>query len=110
MREHTDIQIIKHDGKPAFAVVPYEQWLELTGQHEQEVYYPHEVVGLQLKQGLSLLAAWRVYKKLTQKEMAEKLGVSQPTVAQMEKSPKPQNKTLEKWAEALGVDVEQLKE
>jgi len=40
------------------------------------VYFPHEVVGLQIEQGFSLLAAWRCYRGLSQVELAGKLGVS----------------------------------
>lgn len=105
----TDVQIITHSGKPAFAVVPYDQWLKLTGQNE-EVYFPHEVVGFQL-QGLSLIAAWRKYKKLSQEQLADKLGISQSAMAQIEsRDSKPQNKTLQRVAAALNVTVEQLQE
>ncbi|MCW7555254.1 helix-turn-helix domain-containing protein [Endozoicomonas gorgoniicola] len=105
----TDVQIITHSGKPAFAVVPYDQWLQLTGQNN-EVYFPHEVVGFQLK-GHSLIAAWRKHKKLSQEQLADRLGISQSAMAQIEKSDsKPQTKTLERVANALGISTLQLKE
>ena len=31
-----EVQIIKQGGKPAFAVVPYDQWLELISQKDKE--------------------------------------------------------------------------
>ncbi len=109
MSVHTDIQIIRQGGKPAFAVVPYDKWLELTGSEDENIYTPHEVVGYQLKQGLSLIAAWRKYFKITQKELAAKTGITQPAIAQIEKpDSKPQAKTLAKIALAMGLDVEQL--
>lgn len=86
MSVHTEIQIIKQNGKPAFAVVPYDKWLELTGGDDESVYIPHEVVGYQLKQNLSLIAAWRKHLKITQKELAERTGISQPAIAQIEKT------------------------
>jgi DNA-binding XRE family transcriptional regulator len=108
MNAHTEIQIIKQNGKPAFAVVPYDKWLELTGE-EEGVYIPHEVVGYQLKQGLSLIAAWRRHLKITQEELANKTGMSQPAIAQIEKgASKTKRKTLEKIALAMGLDVEQI--
>ena len=109
MNAHTEIQIIKKGGKPVFAVVPYEKWLEITGGKKEEVYIPHEVVGFQLKQDLSLIAAWRKYLKITQKELAARVGMSQPAIAQIERTAsKTQNKTLGKIADALGLDIEQI--
>ena len=61
-------------------------------------------------EGMSLIKAWRKYKKLTQAEMAERVGVSQPAYSQMEKAERPQQGTLEKAAAALGVSVEQLRD
>ena len=112
MNVHTDIQIIRQGGKPAFAVVPYDKWLEITGSDEDEnIYIPHEVVGYQLKEGLSLIAAWRKHLKITQKELAAKTGMTQPAIAQTEKpGSKTQVKTLEKIAMAMGLDIEQLTE
>lgn len=112
MKIHTDVQIINQAGKPAFAVIPYDHYLELTNRHrEEQVYIPNEVVGLQIEQGLSLLAAWRTYKGLSQLELAERLSVSQSAVAQMEKpGTKPRDKTLQKVAAALGVTVAHLTE
>ncbi len=109
MNVHTDVQIIRQGGKPAFAVVPYDKWLELTGSEDENIYIPHEVVGYQLKEDLSLIAAWRKHLKITQKELAAKTGMTQPAIAQIEKTDsKPQEKTLEKIALAMGLDVEQL--
>ena len=109
MSVHTDIQIIRQGGKPAFAVVPYDKWLELTGSEDENIYIPHEVVGYQLKQGLSLIAAWRKHLKITQKELAAKTGITQPAIAQIEKpDSKTQKKTLEKIALAMNIDAEQI--
>lgn len=109
MNVHTDIQIIRQEGKPAFVVVPYQQWLEITGQQELETYIPHEVVGLQLKEDLSLIAAWRKYKGFSQQELAKKMAISQPAMAQIEKKDsKSQMRTLQKIAEVLDIDVDQL--
>ena len=111
MNVHTDIQIIRQGGKPAFVVVPYDKWLELTSteSEDENIYIPHEVVGYQLKEGLSLIAAWRKHLGITQKELAAKTGITQPAIAQIEKpDSKPQKKTLEKIAFAMNLDVEQI--
>ncbi len=112
MSEHTEVQIIRQDGRPAFAVVPYEHWLEVSGQTEDEVLLPHEVVGYMLNDGLSLIASWRKYKGLSQAELGSRMGgLSQSAIAQIENpDSKPQRRTLEKVAKALGVDIEQLSE
>lgn len=110
MNVHADIQIIRQGGKPAFAVVPYDKWLEITGTGEDEnIYIPHEVVGYQVKNGLSLIAAWRKHLKITQKELAAKTGMTQAAISQIEKSDsKPQEKTVQKIAKAMGINIEQL--
>jgi DNA-binding XRE family transcriptional regulator len=105
----SEIQIINQGGKPAFAVVPYEQWLALTEQEDEAVYIPHEVVGIQLMQQCSLITAWRKYRKITQIELAEKTGITQAALSQIENpDSKPQRRTLEKIAGSLGLSVEQL--
>ncbi len=71
--------------------------------------FPHEVVGFCIEQGMSLPAAWRHYRKLTQAELAARMGITQAAVAQLEKpSARLRKGTLEKLAAALGVQAEQL--
>jgi len=71
--------------------------------------FPDEVVRLNIMEGMSLLRAWREYKKLTQAEVAARAGISQPALAQMERNKtNPGKDTLRKLAKALGVEVEQL--
>ncbi|MCP4341773.1 MAG: helix-turn-helix transcriptional regulator [Desulfobulbaceae bacterium] len=109
MSVHTDIQIIKQGGKPVFAVVPYDKWIAIAGDEDEKTYIPHEVVGYQLKKGLSLIAAWRKHLKITQQELAAKTGMSQPAIAQIEKpDSKTQRKTLKKIALAMNLEVEQI--
>ena len=111
MSGHAEVQIIEQGGKPAFAVVPYDRWLELIGEQDEDVYLPHEVVGYQVKEGLSLIAAWRKYKGISQTIVADRLGISQPAMAQIEKvGSRPQERTLVKVAAALGVTVTQLRD
>ena len=99
MKAHTAVQIIKQDDKPMFAVIPYEQYLTLIQSADEDVYLPNEVVGLQIEKGLSLIAAWRHYKSLSQLQLADLMGISQPAIAQIEKEGcTPQLATLEKAA------------
>ena len=97
-------------GDPEYVVIPFDEYVELIGADEDDgVSFPNEVVGYQVREGLSLIAAWRKHKGLTQKQLAEAIDVTQPAVAQIEREDsKPQRATLEKIAAALDVDVEQL--
>lgn len=112
MKAPIDVQIIKHEGRPVFAVLPYDQYPKLTEQNaESEIYIPHEVIGLCIEKGLSLLAAWRTYKGFSQSELADRMGITQPGIAQMERpGAKLQKRTLAKAAIALGVHPAQLTE
>lgn len=70
---------------------------------------PHAVVGANVIEGKSMVRAWREYKKLTQKQMAETLGITQAAYSQIEKpESKLRHATLEKIAPAMGIMVEQL--
>ena len=60
---------------------------------------------------MSLIAAWRAYRGMTQGELANRMGVSQPAVAQIEKGQaRLKQRTLDKAAKALDVRPEQLTE
>lgn len=108
-----DVQIINQNGKPAFAVVPYDQYLTLINQpmDDADILIPHGVVELTILNELSLIAAWRSYKGFSQSTLATMCGMSQSGIAQIEKiDSKPQAKTLQKIATALDVNVNQLTE
>lgn len=110
MSAHTDkVQIIKQNGKPAFAVIPYADYLALIGHNDaDDATIPHEVVGLAIKNGWNLVKAWRKHLGISQKELAARAGVSQPALSQMENSDNPRSTTLEKLAKAMGLSVHQL--
>lgn len=52
--------------------------------------------------------AWRNYLCLTQSELASRMGISQPALAQIENSLRPRKVTLKKAAHALGLQLGQL--
>jgi DNA-binding XRE family transcriptional regulator len=108
MSEH--IKIIESDeGKPLFAVVPYDEYLDLVNRRDREITIPHAVVGANVIEGKSMVRAWREYKKITQAQMAEKLGITQAAYSQMEKpDARLRRATLEKIAAAMGILIEQL--
>lgn len=108
----TNHQIIRaEDGSPLFAVIPWEDYAAaFGGKPDEEVTLPHEVVGLHVIQGMSLVRAWREHLGLTQDDVARRMGVSRPAYAQMEsKAARPRVATLKKIAEALGVELDQLR-
>ena len=109
MSERINYQVLEHNGHPAFAVVPYKEFMRLLKQKKKNTYYPDEVVRLNIIEGMSLLKAWRVFKGKTQKEVSKRAGISQPALAQMEQPDANVRKdTLRKLAGALELDVEQL--
>ncbi|MCU7647800.1 MULTISPECIES: helix-turn-helix domain-containing protein [Pseudomonas] len=101
----TDIQIIHGpDGKPAFVVIPYEQYLE---QHGQADLIPHDVVS-RMVDGATPIRAWREHLHLTQEQVANRLGISQPAYAQQESVSRPRRATRERIAAAFGIRADQL--
>ena len=48
----------------------------------------------------------RAKSGLSQREVAERMGTSQPTVARLESGHKPSLKTLERYAAAVGMKIE----
>jgi DNA-binding XRE family transcriptional regulator len=95
------------DGTALFIVMPYQDYLRLCEKADHLI--PHEVVGLMVQQQLSPVRAWREYFKLTQTEVAERLGITQAALAQLEDGKvKPRRSMLSKIAKALNITVEQL--
>ena len=109
MNARTEFQVIfGQDGKPAFVVVPYDQFRRMKGGFTHGSV-PNEVVNLSFERGVSAMAAWREHFGLTQAEVAGRIGITQAAYAQMERVKQPRKATLEKVASALGLEVEQLR-
>jgi predicted transcriptional regulator len=111
MSAHIDPQIIKKDGKPAFAVIPWDEYNKLiqnqVEKDDYDVWFPNDVVKANVR-GDSLIKAWREYFGLTQTELAEKAGMKQSALARLEKSGNARTSTLKKLAEAMDISIEQL--
>ncbi|EMY2015677.1 helix-turn-helix transcriptional regulator [Salmonella enterica] len=90
------------DSDDRYESIPYE-----AGEHDDEAI-PHDVVSIMVDEDVSLLAAWRIYRRMTQKEVAELLGVKQSAVSQFEKVETPRKATLEKLAEIYDCRTGQL--
>jgi DNA-binding Xre family transcriptional regulator len=120
MIEPTKIQTIYQDGVPAFVVLPFA---DFAREHPAEAaqikplhpripegeLVPHEVVSMHIGRGITYLRAWREYLGLTQAEVAEKAGISQAALSQMEAGESKLRKaTREKLAAAMGINPHQL--
>lgn len=122
------IQIIERDGKPEWAVLPYEDYLELIEQAElledirdfdrisaaiesgEEELIPSEVV-YAILDGENPVKVWREYRGLTQQQLADAVGISKPYLSQIETSKrKGKIEILSAIAEALAVSLEEIVE
>jgi DNA-binding XRE family transcriptional regulator len=98
--------ILGADGNPAFVVVPYAEFQRMAGGFAPGSI-PHAVVSAEVD-GASAIKAWREHLRLTQAEVAARMGITQAAFAQMESATRPRKATLQKVADAMGLTLEQL--
>ena len=111
MNALTDHQIIEKNGEPLFVLVPYDEYLNLIQEKAAEPTIPHDVVERQILEEKSLVRAWREYKGLSQREVAERMGISQSAYSQMEKpDANLRPTTLENIAAAMDIHPDQIRE
>ena len=114
MVKTTEVQTIIQDGKPAFAVIPYADYekmqreVAIAMELNDNAAFPLEVTEMHVLKKYSLPKAWRIYRRLTQKQMAERMGITQGAYSQIEKSPTNQVDTLRRMAKALDCTPAQL--
>ena len=108
MNARIDFQtIIGPNGKPAFVVLPYAQFVKKYQQANALV--PNEVVNLAFDNGWSPARVWREHLNLTQAAVAKRMAVSQAAVAQFEAAgAKLRKVSRDKLAVAIGLAGEQL--
>jgi len=121
-----NIQIIERDGKPEWAVLPYEEYLKLVEQAElledirdfdeiraaiergEEELIPAEVVNAILD-GKNPIKVWREFRQLTQQQLADRVGISKPYLSQLETGKRTGTmEVLASIAEALDLSLEQV--
>lgn len=119
-------QIIEKNGRPEFAVIPYEDYrhfLELLEDeadaqvvaefHEaytagREFLVPDEIVRRELA-GESPIKLWREHRGLTQQELARRVGISKPYLSQIETGKRQGTvETLSAIARSLDVPLDVL--
>lgn len=120
----SSIQYVYNDrGERTAAIIPialYERMVDemeldeflepipyVAGPNDGETI-PHEVIEIMIDGGLSLQAAWRVHRKMSQLDVANALGVTQSAISNMEKRARPQASTLEKLARLYDCRVKLL--
>ena len=124
MREQ--IQIIERDGKPEWAILPYEDYLQLIEQAEllediqdfdaisaaiergDEELIPAEVVNAILH-GKNPVKVWREYRGLTQQQLADSVEISKAYLSQIETGKRTgTTDVLSAIAKALDGSLEQI--
>jgi len=121
-----NIQLIERDGKPEWAVLPYEDYLKLLEQAEmledigdydaakaelekrENELIPSEVV-FAIIDGENPIKVWREYRGLTQQQLADAAGISKPCLSQIETGKrKGSTEILSAIAKALDVSQDEV--
>jgi len=95
------VQVIERDGKPEWAVLPYDVYVQLVEEAEmlqdirdydsvkaaieqgKEELIPSEVA-FALLDGKNPIKVWREYRGMTQQQLAKKVEISTPYLSQIE--------------------------
>ncbi|MEQ5836232.1 helix-turn-helix transcriptional regulator [Marinobacter sp. NFXS9] len=120
-------QIIEREGKPEYAVLPYDEYLTLLALAEEaqdaadareamrelasgeDEAIPAEVANRLLSGNEHPLKVWREYRGLTQESLGRAAGVGKSYISQIEAGNKSGSaKVLKKLAETLRVDMDDL--
>jgi DNA-binding XRE family transcriptional regulator len=121
-----NIQLIERDGKPEWAVLPYEEYLNLLEQAEmledirdydaakaalengEDELIPSDVV-FAILDGENPIKVWREYRGLTQQKLADTAGISKPYLSQIETGKrKGTTEILSMIAKALDVSLDEV--
>ncbi|HEB65932.1 MAG TPA: XRE family transcriptional regulator [Chloroflexi bacterium] len=119
------VQIIKREGEPEWAVVPYRDYLRLIEKAEMlqdiqdydaameavaqgEELIPAEVV-YAILEGDNPIRVWREHRGLTQHQLAQAAGISTPYLSQLEAGKRRgSTAVLRAIAQALAVTLEDI--
>jgi DNA-binding XRE family transcriptional regulator len=120
-----NVQIIKHNATPEYAIVPFDEWEKMIKHLEElediratrhisaaitagEETFPDDFVK-RLCSGESRLKVWREYRKLTLAKLAKACCVSIAAISQIENDKRtPSFDLLVKPARALDCDMEDI--
>jgi DNA-binding XRE family transcriptional regulator len=119
------IQVIEKNGKPEWAVIPYEEYQRLLEESEMlediqdydearlsiangEELIPSEVT-YTILDGENPIKVWREHRGMTQQQAAEKAGISKAYLSQLESGQrKGTTQVLRSIAKALDVSLDDL--
>lgn len=119
------VQIIRRDGQPEWAVLPYAEYEALVEAAEMladmrtydeakarlasgEETVPAEVT-FAIQDGASPIAAWRKHRKLSQQQLAAEAGISKAYLSQLEAGKRSgATAVLARLARVLHVDLDAL--
>lgn len=113
-------QVITSRGKPRFAVVEYHAFMKILEQLENRKRHMAVPKPSRLRKEPSAreltrlmrsspIRGWRLFRNMTQSELADKTGLKQTHVSLLEANKiKPRKNTLSKLAEALSCDIDDL--
>lgn len=120
------IQLIERNGKPEWAVLPYEEYLRLIEQAEmledihdydaskaavergEEELIPSEVV-FAILDGRNPIKVWREFRDMSQQQLAEIAGISKPYLSQIENDKRRgTTEVITAIAKALKISVDEL--
>lgn len=118
------VQVIKEGDQPRWAVVPYEEYLDLVERADMlqdiqdydnvkaalargdEELIPVEVID-NLLDGGNAIKVWREYRGLSQQALSEKAEISTPYLSQLETGRrKGSMAVLKKIADGLNISIE----
>ncbi len=121
-----NIQIIERDGKPEWAILPYEDYLKLLEEAEMledirdydaakaelekggDELIPSEVV-FAILDGENRIKVWREYRGLTQQQLVDKVKISKPYLSQIETGKRTgTTDILSAIAKALDVSLDEI--
>ena len=120
-----NVQVIEKNGKPEWAIIPYEEYQRLLAEAEMlqdiqaydeakvsiargEELIPSEVT-FAILDGESPIRVWRKHRGMTQQQVAEKAGISKSYLSQLESGQRRgTTEVLSAVASALSVSLEDL--
>jgi DNA-binding XRE family transcriptional regulator len=116
-------QIIERDGKPAYALVPIDEWDRIVEMLEdvadlqacdevladpKHEWVPFAVVQA-LVEGQNPIKVWREHRRLTREQLAERAGLDTPTITRLEEGrAEIPSELLARLATALALEPEDL--
>jgi DNA-binding XRE family transcriptional regulator len=119
------VQVIEKDGKPEWAVIPYQEYERLVEEAEMlqdihtydqarkaieegEELVPSQVT-YAILDGENPIRVWREHRRLTQQQLAEAVGISVPYLSQIESGKRKGTvEVLSAIAKALGLSLDDV--